>query len=464
MFKFLLPLLVIAAIFYMVGLNKLPLSDYDEADYATIIKEMVLNKEYLNLTNFNQPWFEKPPLYLWLASISVKIFGLNEMALRLPSVLSGIVTVALTFAIILETTGQPLTAFFGGLILILLPFFLAATRQVRLDVPVSAAMLSAVWFYIKGLKNPKFFLGIGVAAGIGFMLKSIIGFLAFPLLIIWSFFYKDWHWLKNKYFWLGLILLLLISAPWHIQQTIKFGSEFWNEYLGHHVFQRATQQILSGEVSKSYFASTLWNHSYPWSILLFIAIPFAIFFWKKNALKPNAKASLLSFLFILLLFISVKTGLISYFTPMYPFVAIFLAIVYKHIEELIKNHYLKITYYVLMVATIITGIFISGKEAFGRPAIYALDISKDEQAVGLYLADHHNQEPIYVFEWQHHRTLRYYSGKEVLPLELGSGSIDADPPFWLILPTQLLSDNSFLQTMPTPYSGEFITLVHFIKQ
>lgn len=469
-FVFLGILLILASFFYLIRLGSLPLDDYDESGYALVAREMIQNNDYLTLTYLGKPWFEKPPLYFWLMAISGKIFGINEFAMRLPSAIFGIITIIFTYLITLELTKDSKIAFFSGLILITMPFFLAAARHSRMDVPVTAAIIAAGYFYLRGRQKPVFLMGIGPAIAIGFMLKSAIGFLAGPLILLWSIIYKDWRWFKNKYFWLGIVGAALIILPWHIYQAVTFGQVFLQNYFGYHLFQRATANILNNQVTLAYYLWVLWKYSQPWITLFALAAIFAAVVlikksWREKAPKTflPMMISLSGALSIFLVFAAVKTRLLPYFTTIYPLAAIFLAITIP----LIKNLWPRLKgllIYGVLITLLAWGLATVFSEVFVRPKIYALDISKDEKAIGSYLARYGDNEPFYVFNWRHIQTLRYYSGRDPEIIQSGEEIVIASPPLWLILPTPLIEENPWLINSPAPFSGPFLTLVHLLPE
>src|SRR6266850_1204303 len=70
-------------IFY--GLGALGLVGPDEPRYAEVAKEMFQNGDYITPRLSGQPWLEKPILYYWIATLSFRLFGVNESAARLVS-------------------------------------------------------------------------------------------------------------------------------------------------------------------------------------------------------------------------------------------------------------------------------------------------------------------------------------------------------------------------------------------
>ena len=60
---------IIAAFLLMLGLNYIPLFDWDELNFAESAREMVLTNNWLYTQVGFEPFWEKPPLFIWLQSI-----------------------------------------------------------------------------------------------------------------------------------------------------------------------------------------------------------------------------------------------------------------------------------------------------------------------------------------------------------------------------------------------------------
>ncbi len=65
-----------------------PLWEPDEGRYAEIPREMLASGDWLTPHLNGVLYFEKPPLQYWLSAISMKLFGLNGAAARLPLALA----------------------------------------------------------------------------------------------------------------------------------------------------------------------------------------------------------------------------------------------------------------------------------------------------------------------------------------------------------------------------------------
>jgi 4-amino-4-deoxy-L-arabinose transferase-like glycosyltransferase len=87
-------LLVIAigAILFIPFIGGVHLFDWDEINFAESAREMLVTHDFSRVQINFQPFWEKPPLFIWIQAGSMAIFGINEFAARLPNALVGIIT------------------------------------------------------------------------------------------------------------------------------------------------------------------------------------------------------------------------------------------------------------------------------------------------------------------------------------------------------------------------------------
>jgi 4-amino-4-deoxy-L-arabinose transferase-like glycosyltransferase len=139
---------LLAAILYLPGLGRPALWEPDEGRYAEIAREMVLSGDYVTPRDDFELYFEKPPLVYWANAASIRIFGVNEFAVRLPATLFSVGQVVVTAALA-ETMFGAASGFFAALVLALSPLFFGFARFATLD-PALAFFLTAALatFYI----------------------------------------------------------------------------------------------------------------------------------------------------------------------------------------------------------------------------------------------------------------------------------------------------------------------------
>lgn len=94
------PLLaLLAAICFIPFLGNAHLFDWDEINFAEIAREMVATGNWAEPQMGFTAFTEKPPLFFWLQAISMKCFGVNEFAARLPNALLGMLILPFLFYI-----------------------------------------------------------------------------------------------------------------------------------------------------------------------------------------------------------------------------------------------------------------------------------------------------------------------------------------------------------------------------
>jgi 4-amino-4-deoxy-L-arabinose transferase-like glycosyltransferase len=114
-----LPLLaLLAAVLFSVNLGGYDLWPADEPRYAQVAREMLDSGNWLSPTVNGESYLEKPPLLFWSQALVSLPFGdINECTARVPSALSGIVVLVLTYLLARGLFGAQ-TAFYAALFLL----------------------------------------------------------------------------------------------------------------------------------------------------------------------------------------------------------------------------------------------------------------------------------------------------------------------------------------------------------
>ena len=84
----------IGLVSFLPFLGVAPLFDWDEINFAEATREMMATGDYFRVQINYLPFWEKPPLFFWLQVLSMKLFGVNEYAARLPNAIIGVFTLA----------------------------------------------------------------------------------------------------------------------------------------------------------------------------------------------------------------------------------------------------------------------------------------------------------------------------------------------------------------------------------
>jgi len=322
-------LLAVAAttiIFWRLGEGSL--SDYDEADYAQSAREM------LWLNDFNTPrwngmeFFDKPPVCMWLTAVAYKFFGINEFAARFTSASAGVLVVLLVYLLGREMYGR-IAVGLGAAVLLLTVnnqlyshsvSFVSLARVGQLDLMLILTMTLAVWLAWRSQRHPAALIALGIPLGLGLMVKSISGFLAYG--IVGLFFFANWRerfWWRRETLW-GLLLSVVVAAPWHLAQLLIWGRHFWDSYMVSLTVGYVTGD--QGHMQDSLFYLRTIQRGFP---VLYPLVAVAVLYGIYRAVRRNDKAALL-----LLCWTAVPFALYNvsrskigwYMVPIYPALAL----------------------------------------------------------------------------------------------------------------------------------------------
>lgn len=94
--KALFIVLMLSLPFY-IGLGAVHLFDWDEINFAESAREMIASQNFLKVQIGFEAFWEKPPLFFWLQSLTSSVLGVNETAARLPNAICGTLTLVTLF-------------------------------------------------------------------------------------------------------------------------------------------------------------------------------------------------------------------------------------------------------------------------------------------------------------------------------------------------------------------------------
>ncbi len=98
--KFIPLLLTIAGgLLFLPFLGRVHLFDWDEINFAECAREMITVKKYFLVTINYLPFWEKPPLFIWMQALCMNIFGVSDYAARLPNAICGVATFVVLYKI-----------------------------------------------------------------------------------------------------------------------------------------------------------------------------------------------------------------------------------------------------------------------------------------------------------------------------------------------------------------------------
>jgi 4-amino-4-deoxy-L-arabinose transferase-like glycosyltransferase len=183
---FVLIIALYGLIFLLPFAGSANLFDWDEIIFAESAREMIITGDYLTVTINFEPFWEKPPLFIWLQVISMKIFGINEFAARFPNIIGGIITLVSIYLVgrkVHDTKFGMLWALAFGCSV--LPFFYFRTGII--DPWFNLFIFNGIAFFIFYLvpdRFPRRYMNVALSAfflGLAVLTKGPVAVLIFLL-------------------------------------------------------------------------------------------------------------------------------------------------------------------------------------------------------------------------------------------------------------------------------------------
>ena len=229
--RLLLLAVVLFAVAVYLGCIVSPPSLMDDVDavQAQIARNMLQSGDWVTARLDGVAYLEKAPLIYWAIAGAYKVFGVYDWAARLPVALSAIGLCWLTALFGMWAFGKR-AGFCAGLCMATCVGLFLFTRIQIPDVMLTATIALALWAFLRALDNderrPRLWAFIlAVCLGLGLLLKSLIGVL-FPVaaallyLTLTSRLFSARTW-KRLHPVGGVLIILLIAAPWHILATLR---------------------------------------------------------------------------------------------------------------------------------------------------------------------------------------------------------------------------------------------------
>ncbi len=312
---------------YLLPLGIRPLATPDETRYGQIPYEMITTGHWADPHLVGLRYFEKPPLGYWLNAVSLKIFGENNFAIRLPTALSAGLSAWFVWLLLVRVgyaRGTALTA--AAIYLGMAEVLLVGTIAV-LDSPFTLFLNAGMVLFYLGVNDPdrrrqrRYLLASGISFGLAFMTK---GFLALVLpgmiLFVYALLQK-----RYKLLWTSSIVALigvLTVLPWAIIIHLR-EPDFWRYFVVEEHIRRFLEPNAQHPEPFYFFIMFFPALAFPWAAFL----PAAIAGFRQRADNPDFLRYLLLWFILPFLFFSMSRGkLTTYVLPVFAPLAAYISI------------------------------------------------------------------------------------------------------------------------------------------
>ena len=302
---------LVALSLFVPGLGSVHLFDWDEINFAEIAREMHVTGNFLQPQIDFKPFYEKPPLFIWLQASSMAVFGVNEFAARFPDAVCGVITLLVLYGIGRRLRGEAFgllwaLAYVGSILPHLyfrsgiidpwfnLFIFLGIDRLIRMTTRhrVIDAVLGGVFLGLAVMtKGPVGVLIPGLTVGVMLMLSR------FRIKLLWG-----------RLFLFALVAFMTLGL-WFAVDLLRNGPTFAVAFFWRQVAMLTTEDAGHG----GFFG-------YHVVVLLVGCFPASVFAVQEllkpaaspPALKDHRRWMVVLFFVVLVLFSLVKTKIVHY--------------------------------------------------------------------------------------------------------------------------------------------------------
>jgi len=328
---------ILLALLYMPlfgHLNTLPIRTWDEARVAVNALEMYETSNYLIPTYNFEPemWNTKPPLLLWFQNAWMHLIGINELAIRLPSAIASFVTCICLLFFCTYYLKQKWLGILAIIILITTDGYIDIHASRTGDYDALLTMFTTLYclsFYIYlNKKQPLYLYVFFICIGLAVLTKSITAFFFLPGIFIYALHKNEvLSLIKNKHFYIGSFLCIALFS-WYYLLREQFNPGYLFAVYENELGGRFLNDIENNSGSFWYYLSNIVSGRF---CFWFLLIPGYFIFKKSYPINNNIQ--LLHYLLFLtisfLLIISLaQTKLTWYDVPIYPLLALLIAIIF----------------------------------------------------------------------------------------------------------------------------------------
>ena len=323
------------------------LYDWDEQYHALVAKNlaehpgtpMLYNTPVLpvDITRWahNHIWLHKPPLFLWLIALSVKIFGTTPLAVKLPSIILSSLMVPAAYGLGKRIAGER-TGWIAALLLAAHSYSVQLVSGFRNtdhnDVIFSAFVLFSFWAWIKYTDNKRRrdAVLVGLLVGCAILVKWLPGLLVYLPWGIWMLSAKN---RKNKTLWIHLamavVATLVLVVPWHIRTFAYFPAEAAYEM---HYNMLHWSFAMEGHEGPWYYHFDAIRELMGW-VAAILAVPGLFFLAVNNINDKRPLYIVVAVLFFFAFYTLAETKMPLFMLPLIPFLLLGIAVMLARVTE-----------------------------------------------------------------------------------------------------------------------------------
>ena len=283
---------------------------WDEVVHTSVAQRIVTTGDWFHLEYQGNPYYNKPPLKLWLNALTFAVVGDDEFWVRTWSVVFGLAAIVTLYYFGKTLTGSPLIGLFGACILLSSPYyiFLHNIRDGVQDSAVNLFCLLALYAFWRRADSPYCYYFAGLFMGLGALSKSVNGLLPIGVIVLYLAASRSFTEFKNARLYGMLVIALLLPGLWFGAHTV-LSPGFFERAICQEIFARASASAVDKNVGIGhhivgpwYYLGSLLEGLHPWGYFYPLALLWGI--WRSFS-KQNTDLFLVIWVLFILIGFSV---------------------------------------------------------------------------------------------------------------------------------------------------------------
>jgi 4-amino-4-deoxy-L-arabinose transferase-like glycosyltransferase len=336
-------LLVIICYPIFGNLDSIPIRQYDEGRLAINAYEMNRYGDFIVTHYQGEPdmWSTKPPLMIWLQVLFMKLFGVGEFAVRLPSAIAALLTCLFLTFFSVRYLRDSWFGIITSTVLITslgyMTFHASRTGDYDSLLTLFTTIYALLFFLYCESDNLKYLYLTFITIILAALTKGVGGMLFLPVLLGYAVFKrKVLELLKGKHLYLGFGMFLLFVVGYYL--------------LREHYNPGFIKAVRENELGGRYF-HTIENHKEGFWFYYHVLVKHYLKYWcwlvplgvvaglfHKDRIYRDITIYSTSLVVFYFLVISVaQTKLEWYLVPIYPFMAIIIGVFIHFVFTFIRN-------------------------------------------------------------------------------------------------------------------------------
>jgi 4-amino-4-deoxy-L-arabinose transferase-like glycosyltransferase len=263
-------LLFLFAIVMLGVLGVRTLVPADEGRYAEMAREMFASGDWITTRLNGIKYFEKPPLQTWMNALSFAAFGVGDWQARLWTGLCGLGSVLLVGFTGLRVFGARV-GFYAALVLGSSSYWVAGSQANSLDMGLAGMMTISLCALLLAQRDGatateqrNWMLACWAGMALAVLSKGLIGIvLPGGVLVLYTLMARDWNIWRRLHPARGLLVFLLVAAPWFVLVGLK-NPEQPHFFFIHEHFDRFLSKDHNREGAWWFYLPLLAGGSLPW--------------------------------------------------------------------------------------------------------------------------------------------------------------------------------------------------------